>query len=112
MAEAQPLALDQVFARGRDVEQQVDEVILEKVHFVDVEEAPMRPRQQAGLEYLDAAGQRLLEIERADDAILRHAERQVDDRHRHRLGLEPANTSTPPIVGSTEAQSSASFISS
>jgi hypothetical protein len=79
MADAEALALDDVLARGRDVEQQVDDVVLEQVDLVDVEKAAMRAGQQPGLEGLLAMRQRALEIERADDAILRRAERQVDD---------------------------------
>ena len=45
----------------------------------------MGARQQAGLEALDALRQRLLQVERTDDAVLGGAERQVDHRHR-RLG--------------------------
>ena len=82
VAHREPLALDDVLARLRHVEQQVDEVVLEQVDLVDVEEAAMGARQQAGLEALDALGQRFLQVERADDAILRRAERQVDHRHR------------------------------
>ena len=33
-------------------------------------------------------GERLLEIERADDTVLRRAERQVDDRHGHAMGRQ------------------------
>jgi len=38
VADGQPLAFDEVFARRRDVEQQVDDVILEQVDLVDVQE--------------------------------------------------------------------------
>ena len=90
VAHAQALALDDVLARGRDVEQQVDEVILEQVDLVDVEEAAVGARQQAGLERLHALRQRAFEVERADDAVLGRAERQVDHRHRHQAALRRA----------------------
>ena len=70
VADAQALALDHVLARRRHVEQQVDEMVLQQVGLVDVEEAAMRAGQQTGLERLLAAGQRALQVQRADDAIL------------------------------------------
>ena len=90
MADAEPLALHHVLARGGDVEQQVDEVVFQQVHLVDVEEAAVGAGQQSGLERLLAARQRPLEVERADHPILRGAERQIDHRHRRRPGLERA----------------------
>ncbi len=53
VADAQPLALDDILARRGDVEQQVDDVILEQVDLVDVEEAAVGARQQPRLEALD-----------------------------------------------------------
>ena len=88
VAHAQALALDDVLAGRRDVDQQVDQVILEQIHFVDVEKAAMRAREQAGLERLHALRERALEVERADDAVLGGAERQVDHRHRRHATLE------------------------
>ena len=87
MAHAEPLALDHVLARGRHVEQQIDQMVLEQVGLVDVEEAAIGARQQAGLERLLAPGQRPLEVEGADDPVLGRAQRQVDHRHRHLGGL-------------------------
>ena len=47
----------------------------------------MRAGQQAGLERLDAVGERTFEVQRTDHAVLGGAERQVDHRHRHLAGL-------------------------
>ena len=90
VADAQALALDDVDARRRNVEQQVDQMVLQQVDLVDVEKAAMGAGQQAGLEGLLAGDQRLFQIERAGDAILGRAERQVDHRHRDLPRLEPA----------------------
>ncbi len=57
-------------------------MILEQVHFVDVEEAAIGAGEQAGLEAARAVGERALEVERADDAVLGRAERKVHHRHR------------------------------
>jgi hypothetical protein len=92
VAHAQPLALDQILARGRDVEQEVDQVILEQVGLVDVEEAAIGARHEARLERLFAAGQRPLQVEGAHDAVLSRPKWQIDHRHRHldRLGRSRA----------------------
>ena len=58
VADAQAFALDDVLAGGRHIEQQIDKVVFEQVHFVDVKEAAMRLRQQARLEAFLAARQR------------------------------------------------------
>ena len=88
VAHAQALALHHVLAGGGDVKQQVDEVVLQQVHLVDVEETPVGARQQARLEPLLAARQRAFQIERADDAVFRCAERQVHHGDRNGVALE------------------------
>ncbi len=93
---AEAFTLDDVLAGGRDVEQQVDQVVLEQVHFVDVEEAAMGPRQQAGLEGLLALRQRTLEIERADDAVFGRTQRHVHDRDRRQTGPGVGRRATGP----------------
>ena len=50
VAERQALALDVVDAHRGGVEQEVDEVVAEQVDLVDVEDAPVGRREQAGLE--------------------------------------------------------------
>ena len=83
MTYAQAFALDDVFAGRGHVDQQVDEVILQQIDLVDVEKAAMGASEEAWLERLFAAVQRAREIERADHAILRRAEGQLDHGHRH-----------------------------
>ena len=82
MADAETFAFDDVLAGRGHVDQQIDEMVLKKIDLVGVEETATGARQQAGLEALDALRQRAFEIERADDAIVRRAQRQVDDRCR------------------------------
>ena len=82
MPHAQPLAFDDILPRRRDVEQQIDDMVLEQIDFVDIKEAAVRPRQQPRLERLDPGAERAFEVERADNAILGRAERQIDERHR------------------------------
>ncbi len=61
-------------------------MVLQEVHLVDVEEAAVGPGEQPRLEGPLAAGERPLQVERADDPVLGGAERQVDHRHGPRLG--------------------------
>ncbi len=79
VADGEALALDHVLARGRDVEQQVDQMVLQQVDLVDIEEAAVGAGQKPRLESLLGAGQRPFDVERAGDAVLGRAERQVDD---------------------------------
>ena len=81
MPHTHAIAFNDILARLCDIEQQINEMILEQIHFVDVEKTAVRARQQSGLERLLAIAQRFLDIERADHAILSGAEWQVDDRH-------------------------------
>ena len=64
-------------------------MVLQQVDLVDVEEAAIGARQQAGLEGLDAGRQRPLQIERTNDPILCGTQRQVDDRDRDRYTFGP-----------------------
>jgi len=77
-----PLALHQILARGRHIEQQIDEVILQQIDLVDIEKAPVRLGQQPRLEPLFTRAQRALQIERADHAVFGRAQWQIHERHR------------------------------
>jgi hypothetical protein len=81
VAHAQAFALDQVFARGGHVDQQVHQVVVEQVDLVDVQKAPVRLGQQAGGERLHALRQGFFQIQRADHAVFGRAQRQVDHGH-------------------------------
>ena len=47
VADRKAFALDDILARGRHIQQQIDEVIFEQVDFVDVKEPAMRLGEQA-----------------------------------------------------------------
>ncbi len=81
VAHAQAFALDQVFARGGHVDQQVHQMVVQQVDLVDVQKAPVRLSQQAGGEGLHTLRQGFFQIERADHAVLGRAQRQVDHGH-------------------------------
>jgi hypothetical protein len=82
MAHAQPLPLHHVLAGRRDIEQQIDQVVLEQIDLVDIKEPAMRAGQQARFKNLDTLAQSALEIERPDNAVLGGTQRQVHHRHR------------------------------
>ncbi len=86
MADGEAFALDHVLAGRSHIEQQVHEMVVEQVHFVDIEKAAIGAGEQARLEALLALGEGAFEIQRADHTVFGRAERQVDDRRRDLFG--------------------------
>ncbi len=78
MAERQALALDVVDAHRGGVKQQVHQVIAEEVHLVDVQDAPVRGREQARLERPRAGAQRPFQVQAADHAVFGRPDGKVD----------------------------------
>ena len=97
MTNAQALSFDDVDPARRHIEQQIDEMIFEQIHFIDVEKTPVGSSEQTGGEGLHAIHQGALDIHRSDDTIFCGAEWQIDDGHRFRHGLERA-TRRPPAM--------------
>ena len=95
VADRQPVAFHHVLARLRHVQKQVDDVILQQVHFVDVQIAPVRPRQKPRLERLFAFRDRPLDVQRADHAVFADAKRQV--HHRRRLAHHGGRGQRHPV---------------
>jgi hypothetical protein len=60
VANAQPFALYDVLTRSSDIEQQIDEMVLQQVHFVDIKKPAMGAGEEARLEFFCALGQRAL----------------------------------------------------
>ncbi len=80
--ERDPLALHRVPPHRRRIEEHVDDVIVEEIHLVHVEDAPVgvavgAPVRAAALAELDGG----LGVDGADDAILRSVDRQFHDPH-------------------------------
>ncbi len=71
-------ALDVRAPHRRGIQQQVDEVVVQQVHLVDVEHAPVRGGEQAGLEGADSFGQGAFQVERADQPVLGGADRELN----------------------------------
>ena len=78
MAKAQAFPLDDILARSRHIEQQVDDMVLEEIDFVDVEKSAVGAGQETRLESGFAGHQGAFEVECTGDAIFRGTERQVD----------------------------------
>ena len=81
VAEGDALAFDDVDSHRGGVEQYVDEVVVEQVDLVDVEDVAICLGQDARLETLGPGPQRGLDVARADDAVLRGVDRQLDHAH-------------------------------
>ena len=77
VGEGDALALDHVDAHGRRVEQQVNHVVVEQVDLIHVQQAAVGRRQHARLEVALALLDGLLDVQRAHDAVLGGADRQV-----------------------------------
>jgi hypothetical protein len=76
MPEGDALALNDVFSGRRNVKQDIDQVVFEEVHLVDIEKTPVRLRQQTRLERLLPFLQSILNTDRAAEPILRRPEWQ------------------------------------
>ena len=87
MAVRHAVALDDVLARHGDVEQRVDQVVGQQVDLVDVEDATVGGGEQARAEHQLPAGERGRDVERADEAIFRGAERELGEASQH--GRQP-----------------------
>ncbi len=82
------VALDRRTAHRGSVQQEVDEVVVQQVDLIDVEDAAMRASEQAGLVLGDAVGQRLLEVQRTQHAILGGADGQLDEAYGPGLDID------------------------
>ncbi len=79
VAEGDALSLHDVAPHGRRVQQQVDYVVVQQVHLVNVEQAPVGRSQHARLELFPAGLDRHLDIQRADHPVLGGADRQIHE---------------------------------
>ena len=81
MTDRKPLAFDDVGTRHGNIEQKIDKMVFEQVDFVDIEKTAIGLGEQAGFKALFARGQCTFEIEAADNAIFRGAQRQINEGH-------------------------------
>ena len=80
MGEGDAFALDDVHAAGGRIQEDVDNVVVEQVDFIDVEEAAVGGGEHArfvtALAFLDGP----FDVERANHPVFRGGNRQVDER--------------------------------
>src|SRR2546430_11213953 len=81
MRDRHALALDWVDAHGGGVEKHVNDVVVEKVHLVDVEDVAVGLGQDSGLETARAFFERGLEVDGPDHTVLGGVDGQLDDSH-------------------------------
>ena len=70
MAHRNAFALNIIHAHSGGIEQDIDQVVAEQIHFVDVQQATMCCRQEARLKMLFTALQGTLDIQGPDDPVL------------------------------------------
>ena len=86
VAHRDAVALDGDPAHRGGVEELVHHVVVQQVDLVHVEQAAVRPREQAGLELGDALAQRPLQVQRSGDPVLGRSDGQFHQAHRPPLG--------------------------
>ena len=69
VGEADAFALDDVYAHRGGIQQQVDDVVIEQIDFIDIEDAAVGVGEDAGVEMTLALLDGLFDIQRADDAV-------------------------------------------
>ena len=78
MGEADAFALDHIHAHRRRVQQQINHMIIEQVHFIYIQDATIGIRQHTGVEMAFALLNRFFNIERSDHAVFGRADGQID----------------------------------
>jgi hypothetical protein len=78
---AEAVALEHVDAARHRVEQRIREMVRQQIDLIDVEHAAMRLRQHPRLQRR-LAFHRALDVETAEQPILRRTDRQIDERRR------------------------------
>ena len=81
MPDRNTLAFDHVDPHRCSIEQDVDQVVIEQVDFVDIQNVAIRLRQHARLEAALAALDRGLDVDGANYPVFRGIDRQLNDSH-------------------------------
>src|SRR5215475_13722315 len=79
MAHRDTFALDIIHAHGGGIEQDIDQVVAEQIHFVDIQQATMRCCQETRFEMFFTALQGTLDIQGPHDPVLSGPEWQLDE---------------------------------
>src|SRR6266850_7677174 len=81
MFDRNAFTLDLINSSGGDIEQQIYQEVLKKIHLIDIEKATICPRQQTRFESLDATRQGVLDVDGSANAIFSCAQRKIDHGH-------------------------------
>jgi len=76
----QPIALHSYCTGRCGIEQQIDQMVREQIHFIHIQHTAIRLRQQAGTQLRPPLPQRLRHVKCTDYAILGSTKRQLDER--------------------------------
>ena len=69
VSHTQPLSLNDVLSGSSDIEERIHDVVLQQIHFVDIQEATIRLCQETWLKRFLAVDECALNIQSADDAV-------------------------------------------
>ena len=83
VAEAQALAFNLVFAGSHGGQEQIDDAVIQKVQFVHIQHSPVGLGQKARLKHWAARAERGGHVHGTHEAILRDAERNLNERRRN-----------------------------
>ena len=81
VGEGDALPLHHVDPHGRGIQEHVHQMVVQQVHFIDIEDAAVGCGQQTRFEMLLAALDGALQVDGAEQPVLGGAERQVHHRH-------------------------------
>ena len=85
------LALHRVHTHSRSIQQHIDNMVVQQIDFINIENITVRLRQNACLKLLLAMLNRMLYIQRAHNAILCRADRQLYNAHLQRFLRQTAS---------------------
>ncbi len=80
MTHGDPFARYTVDAHGGDIQEQVDDVVVQQVHLVDVQHSLIDPRQDARPKTLLAVAEGMFQIQGAQELVFGDAQRQRFER--------------------------------
>ena len=72
-----PLTLYMIDTHSCDIQEDIDQVVLEEIHLIDIENLLMSTSQDTGREAQLSRRQSMLHIDRANELILRRSYRQL-----------------------------------
>ena len=75
------LPFDGIDPHSRSIQQYIHNVVIQKVHFIHIQNVPVCRRQNARLKFLFPIFQGVLHVQCPHNPVLRGADRQIDNPH-------------------------------